>query len=91
MSLAIYNFLHIAGLVLLLHAIGAFLHHQATAPESENPRRRSLMIQHGVGLLILLVSGFGQLARLGIIHSQAREARHLGAVRTHDSSGRTRR
>lgn len=66
MSLVFYNVLHVSGLILLLHAVGAFLHHQATASDATNPRKRILMIQHGVGLLFILVSGFGQFARLGI-------------------------
>lgn len=66
MSLAFYNVLHVSGLILMLFAVGAFLHHQATSPGTANPRKRALMIQHGVGLLLLLVSGFGQFARLGI-------------------------
>jgi hypothetical protein len=66
MPLSVYTVLHVSGLILMLFAVAAFLHHQATAPDTENPRKRALMIQHGVGLLIMLVAGFGALARLDI-------------------------
>jgi uncharacterized membrane protein SirB2 len=32
--------------------------------------KRFLAILHGVGLIILLISGFGMMARLGVSHSE---------------------
>ncbi|MDE2995159.1 MAG: hypothetical protein OXT73_00255 [Bacteroidota bacterium] len=58
-----YNLLHIAGLVLLTLSIGGMLMHRQSGT---GERPRLLAIFHGVGLFLILVAGFGMLARLGI-------------------------
>jgi len=59
----VYLFLHVAGVVLLCFSIGGILVGK-TAGQDQPPK--NLTIMNGVGLVFLLVSGFGMLARLGI-------------------------
>lgn len=64
MSLLAYKVLHLLGMFLLFAALGAMTLLQKQGAE----RSKLASISHGVALLILLVSGFGLLARLGITH-----------------------
>src|SRR5688572_22622536 len=57
MSLAAYKVLHLLGAFLVLAALGAAL--------AGGSRKGSGML-HGAGLLLVLVAGFGALARLGL-------------------------
>jgi len=62
MSLEFYKILHIIGLLSLFVGIGGFL-----AYGSEQTRRiRMVGVLHGVGWLLVLVSGFGMQAKLGV-------------------------
>lgn len=58
MSLEIYKALHVAGLAMIMLAFGAML----ILPK-EAPRPRSTMIMHGIGVLVMIVAGFGMMAR----------------------------
>lgn len=60
---SVYLFLHVAGVVLLCFSVGGILVGK-TAGQDQPPK--NLTIMNGVGLLFLLVGGFGMLARLGI-------------------------
>ena len=57
MPLPVYNILHLVGVLLLLVGFASLWSAKSA---------KTGMIFHGIGLLILLVSGFGQLAKLGI-------------------------
>lgn len=58
MSLQTYHFLHLIGLILVYIGFGCLL---------TNEGAKSAMKWHGTGLLISLASGFGMLAKLGIM------------------------
>jgi hypothetical protein len=60
MSLAFYHYLHLLGLIFVFVGFGGLL-----SPE----RARSSMMWHGIGLVISLISGFGMLAKMGIMGS----------------------
>ena len=60
MPYELYNILHIIGAIVTLMALGA-----AAAGAAES-FKKVITIQHGVGLLLLLVGGFGMLARLEV-------------------------
>lgn len=65
-SLEMYKLLHLLGMMMVFVALGGVAIHAATgASRQANPNRRTLAILHGVGLLLMLVAGFGMLARLG--------------------------
>lgn len=66
MSSSFYTLLHIIGLILLVQSVGAASFYRLQTGESDHPRRKMLSIMHGVGVLLMLVSGFGMLARLGM-------------------------
>ena len=58
-----YKLLHVAGLLLLFLGMGGQL--LGSGSESERASR-STTILHAVGLLAMLVGGFGMMARLGV-------------------------
>ena len=62
MSYAVYKVLHLLGLMLLFFALGGYTLKGKPEAKSE---RILLAVCHGVGLLLMLVAGFGLLARLG--------------------------
>ena len=67
MSYLFYKILHLAGVFFLFAALGGFT--LRAMSRSESVRTRKLAgITHGVALLVVLVSGFGLLARLQITH-----------------------
>jgi len=57
MSITVYNIIHIVGVLFLCIGFLALL--------SAKSARKGMMF-HGIGLVILFVSGFGQLAKLGM-------------------------
>lgn len=65
-----YNLVHIVGIVLAMSALGgaAMLAIATPAGMVPRPERRLLAMLHGVGVLLVLVGGFGMLARLGVMH-----------------------
>ena len=59
MDLAQYRLIHLIGVVVVMVALGA-----AVATTKGSPGRGLAMALHGLGLLALLVAGFGMLAKL---------------------------
>jgi SAM-dependent methyltransferase len=61
-----YKILHILGMLLIFAAAGGVAVHAASGGDKAgNPARRAVAIAHGVGLVLMLVAGFGMLARIG--------------------------
>ncbi len=58
-----YLVLHVAGLVLLTLSLGGMI---AQRQASVDSRPKILLVFHGLGLFLLLLAGFGMLARLSI-------------------------
>ena len=61
MSYEIYKILHLVAIVLLFLSLGTLLGAQLSTP-----LRRMAAIAHGVALTVILIAGFGLLARLGM-------------------------
>jgi hypothetical protein len=61
LSFVTYKLLHFSGLAMVLVSLGGLVVH---SPQFLS--KRTLAITHGIGLLLLLVSGFGMLAKLSI-------------------------
>jgi hypothetical protein len=67
MSYEIYKIIHLLGLTLVVLSLGGIAMHSINGgTKGTNVFKKGAMITHGVGLLLLLVAGFGMLARLGI-------------------------
>jgi hypothetical protein len=67
MSLVTYKIIHILGLLLLFQSLGASIFSRLSNPEgTEGHSNRMLMAMHGIGLFLMLLGGFGMLARLEI-------------------------
>lgn len=69
MSHQFYNIVHVVGLILIMSALGGAAVRTTTGVLSGAvSTRRMLAVLHGVGAFLMLVGGFGMLARLGFLH-----------------------
>jgi hypothetical protein len=67
MSYEFYKVLHVLGISLILLALGGITMHTINGGTKENNTiRKKAMMAHGIGLLLVLVAGFGMLAKMGI-------------------------
>lgn len=65
MSYEFYKVLHIASVMGLFVALGA-LAVLANHADADKAKRRPFVIAHGVAMVLIIVAGFGALARLGM-------------------------
>jgi hypothetical protein len=66
LSYTVYKVLHLLGVMLTLTALGGMALHAANGGTRAESRTRGLATAvHGTGLVLVLVAGFGMLARLG--------------------------
>jgi hypothetical protein len=62
-----YKLVHIFGILLTFVALGGLALHAVNGGTKESNRgRRLVAASYGLGLLLILVGGFGMLARLGV-------------------------
>jgi len=67
LSLLAYKVLHIFAVILTFSVLGGLALHSANGGNGTSNRQRKLTgVLHGAGLLMILVGGFGILARLGL-------------------------
>lgn len=65
MSYEFYKVLHVVGIILVFMTLGASLLHAANGGTRENNKSRKLVAAlNGVGLLLIIVAGFGMLAKI---------------------------
>lgn len=65
----LYKVVHIVGLVLVMSTLGGLaVHAMAGGTRKTNPARGMIGALNGIGFLLILVGGFGMLARLGVMH-----------------------
>jgi hypothetical protein len=62
----IYKFLHVLGIAALMMALGGAMIGTHISGQKPTKARRAIAITHGVGMFLVLLGGFGMLARLGI-------------------------
>jgi hypothetical protein len=61
-----YEIIHIIGIALTMAALGGIALHAAEGGTKKGPRsRRAIMAAHGIGMFLILLGGFGMLARIG--------------------------
>lgn len=66
MPYEVYKIMHIIGLVAVWSALGgATLHAMNGGTRASNPSRGLVAATHGTGLFLMLLGGFGMLAKLG--------------------------
>ncbi|MCA0377477.1 MAG: hypothetical protein LCH84_17680 [Gemmatimonadetes bacterium] len=64
-----YEILHIIGIAFVFAAIGGVAIHAANGGDRAASQTRKLVTAvHGTGMLLILVGGFGMLARIGFAH-----------------------
>ncbi len=71
LSYKIYKLIHLLGIMLLFASLGAVTLHVINGGDRQSNRGRKLLASsHGTALLLILVGGFGMLARLdeGLSH-----------------------
>lgn len=67
MSFDFYKVMHFFGLFMVFTALGGQIVIALNGGDAkQQPGRKWIGIYHGVGLLIMLVAGFGMIAKLGI-------------------------
>ena len=66
-----YEILHVLGIALVFSAIGAVSMHAANGGRRTGGSRGLVLGMHGFGSLLILVGGFGMLARMGFLHGSA--------------------
>jgi hypothetical protein len=59
-----YKLIHLLGLFTLFLALGGVMVHAAAGGEKRHPGRGLVMAAHGLGAFLVLLGGFGMLARL---------------------------
>jgi hypothetical protein len=68
MPYAVYKLVHFLGIFIVLTAMSATcMHVLRGGTRADNPHRRALGIAHGIAAFLILLGGFGMLARLGIV------------------------
>ena len=68
-SLSAYKLIHLISLFFLFTVVGGVVLHAANGGDRKGNVARALVgAFHGTALFLILASGFGQLARLGIKH-----------------------
>lgn len=66
MSPQFYLILHLVGVIVLFYALGGLALHVVNGGTREFPKRRWMMIIHGIGMMLVFIPGFGLLAKLEI-------------------------
>jgi hypothetical protein len=68
MPYQIYKLIHFLGIFLVLIALAVMAAHALRGgTRADDPHRRTLAFTHGTGVFLILLGGFGMLARLGIV------------------------
>lgn len=65
-----YKILHFTGLIITFTSLSGYVFYlvqEKTTAGKTSPKKKRFTILHGIGLLILLISGFGLAARLGFV------------------------
>ncbi len=66
-SLNVYKLVHILGILLVFASLGGLtLHALNGGTKQSNQGRRMVAVSFGLGLFLILLGGFGMLARLGL-------------------------
>ena len=67
MTFEFYKILHLTGLIFLFFGFGGLLMAAYARTELKGPARGMAFATHGIGLLLLILGGFGMLAKMGLM------------------------
>ncbi len=70
-SYQLYNVVHIVGIVCIMAGLGGIALTAGSAGSEARSTRQLAMVFHGVGAFLILLGGFGMLARLGIVQGMS--------------------
>lgn len=65
-SYQVYKMVHFLGIFMLMLALGGFIFQTISGSGKLFTGRKVALIMHGSGLFLVLLGGFGMLARLGL-------------------------
>ena len=66
-AISIYKFLHILGIMMIFASLGGMIHYVINGgTKAQNRWQKAAAATHGLGMVLVLLGGFGMLARLGI-------------------------
>ena len=71
MSVSFYKFVHLLGIFMTLIALGGVAFHALSGGNKENfISRKKAGALHGIGLVLVLIAGFGLMARMQLRFSE---------------------
>ncbi|EIE01263.1 hypothetical protein [Leptospira licerasiae] len=68
-SYPVYKLIHILGILFLFSAYGGLALHVLGGGTKENAPKKLIASAHGIGMTLILLGGFGMLARIGLLTS----------------------
>ena len=69
MPYPVYKLIHFLGLIMVVGAlVAAAMHILRGGTRADDQYRKWIRVLHGVGMFLLVLGGFGMLARLGVMH-----------------------
>ncbi len=69
MDILVYKYMHVVAIIMLFLAFGGLIQGAWLTQNRVFPHKKIFVILHGLGMFLILLSGFGQLARLGMTGS----------------------
>ena len=70
LSASAYKIVHLFGIFLIMLSLGGALTHLINGGGREHGWRKQIGISHGVGLLLVLLGGFGMIAKLNYAYTE---------------------
>ena len=71
MTYSVYKVIHLFGVFLVLVVLAAMATHaESGASKEEHRGRKTFLVAHGAGLFLILLGGFGMVAKLGMDQGQ---------------------
>lgn len=67
LSYQVYKLAHFLGIFMVLTALGGLAFSAMQGDLAKHPWRKVAAVLHGVGLFLIVLGGFGMLARLGLV------------------------
>ena len=66
LSYQIYKLLHLVGVLMVFLSLGGLILYAVNGSDRIQPWRKRLFLTHGFGIFLVVLAGFGMLARMGM-------------------------